>query len=487
MPWKRSITNRGAALCSAALALVITAAVLPATSLHAGVQKQTFVTSRGLKVKVLADSTMDFLHAELLVFYKDKYKNPAIPTLTLLNLFDKEVNKSGSSLLSILRRLGNDYEVEQTPEYFILKVNFLPDKLQQFAHLIKGIYSYKPLMNIKINPDSYTFRKREQDTAEKFKDSIDNYWKRYYKKKNWEEDTAYQIAYSTIFQGDPLGNSLVTASSLKNATLGQVRTFYQRAFRLPNSLLIIKGDFKPHLMRGYLSDEFSSFKKQVPEVPVDKEILINNERKVVVYSVKTGESPVIYWFEAIEPLNREQHIPYLVLNNILFGFPFGRIYRSPAETGFSYNNLEIRSEITNHEKVSVICNTIELRPKDIERFIRIADREKKKLSIKKVERIEYLNTLSYFAGKIKVDSQFFDNDINHEILVSSYPFKRTDLMDPNGQPTQLVSLDGLNQQIENPKSFDNSPRGTIVIVGDYDIIRRYLKEIKPIVYNYEQR
>lgn len=480
----RSNKTRRKALCTAALAVVLSAAVLPAVSLHAGVQKLTFTTSKGLKVKVLTDSTMDFVHAELLVFYKDKFKNPAIPTLTLINLFDKDVNPSGSNLMSILKRLGNDYEVEQTPEYFILKVNFLPDRLQQFAHLVKGVYSYKPFMNIKINPDSYTYRKREQDTAEKFKDSVDNYWKRYYKKEDWAQDTAYQIAYSMLFQGDPLGNSLVTASSLKSATLAQVRTFYQRAFRLPNSLLIIKGDFKPHLMRGYLSGEFSSFKKQIPEVPVDKEIQINNERKVVIYSIKNGESPVLYWFDAIEPLSDEQHISSLVLNNVLFGFPFGRIYRNPAETGFSYNNLEIRSEITNHEKVSVICNTIELRPRDIEQFIRIADREKKKLSIKKVERIEYLNTLSYFAGKIKVDSQFFDNDINHEILLSSYSFKRTGLMDPNLQPTQFISLEGLNEKIENPKNFDNSPRGTIVIVGDYDIIRRYLKDIKPIVYNY---
>jgi hypothetical protein len=461
------------------------AAALLMTTVHlcAVVQKHTFKTSKGLKVKLLVNPTMDFIHAELLIFHSGKYNNPAIPIVTLMNLFDKDVNKSGSGLVNILKRMGNDFEVEQTPDYLVFKINFLPDKLQLFARFLKGVYTYKPLSNIKINPDSYTFRKRERDTRKKFNDSITNYWRYFYKRENWKRDIAYQIAYSKLFPGNSLGNTLITAEALKQVSLSRVRTFYQRAFRLPNSLLIIKGNFNHHLVRVYIKSEFASFKKQVPEVPVEEKLRIINKREIVVYHFNSHEQPVMFWFEAIEPLNKERHIPLLVLNNILFGFPSGRIYRNARET--KLNNLDIRSEITNQENVSVICNTIELRNRDIEKFIRLTDRERKKMTIKRVERKEYLNTLSYFYGKIKVATHHFDSDINHEILTSFYPFKKADFMRPAARAQfAKFTLNGLNEQLEESKNGSNSPKGVIVIVGSYDLIRRYLKTIKPVVFNY---
>ncbi len=464
--------------------LFMAAALLAATAdVTAVVQKHTFITSKGLKVKLLADPTMDFIHAELLIFHSGKYNNPAIPALTLMNLFDKGVNKSGSSLMNALKRMGNDFEVEQTPDYLVFKINFLPDKLQQFARFLKGVYTYKPLLNIKINPDSYTFRKREQDTREKFNDSIANYWRYFFKKENWKRDIAYQIAYNKLFPANSLGNTLITAEALKQASLSRMRTFYQRAFRLPNSLLIIKGSFSRHLVRAHINGEFASFRKQTPEVPVKDKLRIRHEREIVVFNFNSQEPPVIFWFEAIEPLDNEHHLPLLVLNNILFGFPTGRIYRSAREANL--NNLDIHSEITNQEDVSVICNTIELRYRDIEKFIRLTDRERKKMTVKRVERKEYLNTLSYFYGKIKVDTHHFDSDINHEILTSFYSFKKGDFWTPAAKARFAnFTLDGLNEHLEESKNDTNSPKGVIVIVGNYDLINRYLETIKPVVFNY---
>jgi predicted Zn-dependent peptidase len=462
------------------------AAALLATAANVGaaVQKHTFITSKGLKVKLLLDPTMDFIHAELLIFHKGKYNNPAVPALTLMNLFDKNVNKSGSGLMNALKRMGNDFEVEQTPDYLVFKINFLPDRLQQFARFLKSLYSYKPLLNIKINPDSYTFRKREHDTREKFNNSTANYWRYFFKKENWKRDIAYQIAYNKLFPGSSLGNTLITAEALKQASLSRVRTFYQRAFRLPNSLLIIKGSVSPHLVRAYINGEFASFSKQIPEVSVEEEKLrIHHEREIVVFNFNSQEPPVMFWFNAIQPLDNERHIHLLVLNNILFGFPTGRIYRSAR--GADLNNLDIQSEITNQENVSVICNTIELRCRDIEKFIRLTDRERKKMTVKRVERKEYLNTLSYFYGKIKVDTQHFDSDINHEILTSFYPFKKGDFWTPAAKARFAnFTLDGLNEHIEESKNGGNSPEGVIVIVGNYDLIKRCLETIKPVVFNY---
>ncbi|MDQ1353230.1 MAG: zinc protease [Acidobacteriota bacterium] len=444
--------------------------------------KQSFTTPKGLKVTTLNNPVMDFVHAELLIFHNGKFNNPAIPTLTLLNLFDRNVNQSGSYLLDILERLGNDFEVEQTADYLSLKVNFLPEKFQQFARFLKGLYSYTPFLNIKINPESYTFRKREHDALQKIEESVANYWRYFFRRENWKREIAYQIAYSKLFPGSSLGNTLITAEALKEATLPDVRAFYQRAFRLPNSLLVLKGNIDSQIARAYLNSEFSFFKEQVPEVAIEEKLNITDKREIIVFNINNADSPFMYWFEPIEPLGNEEHIPLLVLNNILFGFPVGRIYLGARE--MDMGNLDIHSEVTNQKDVSVICNTIELRFRDIENFIQLADHERKKLTIKKVERNEYLNTLSYFYGKIKVDTQSFENDINHEILTSFYSFKTEHFMNPDSQAqVAQFTLTGLNEHIEDSRSFVDSPRGVIVIIGNYELMSRYLKTLRPVVYN----
>lgn len=475
---------RIAPLAAALIAVVVIASLTIPAAVEAVVRKESFTTSKGLKVKLLVDDTMTFIHAELLVFYKGKFSNPAVPALTFLNLFDKDVNKSGSNLMGMLKRMGNDYEVEQTPEYLAFKINFLPDKLHQFAKFVKGVYTYKPLQNLKINPDSYTYQKRKRDAERKFTDSLNNYWKYFYRRNDWKRDIAYQIAFDTLFKGSALGKTLITKSALRETSLPRIRNFYNRTFRLPNSLLIIKGNIKPHLVRAYLNSEFASFKQQVPEVPIQEEMRINNQRKVIVYDSISNELPVMFWFEAIKPLSDESHIPELVLNNILFGFPLGRIYNSARKQGFNTGNIEIHSEINNHEKVSVICNTVHnLRFRDIERFVGLADRERKRLAKKKIERKEYLNVLSYLYGKIEVNSQHFDNDINHEILLSFYPFKNGHFLKSNTPSQQFVTF---TKQVEKTRKNHNSPKGVIVIVGNYDMIRRYLTNLKPVVYNYSR-
>ncbi len=480
---KRSDHFRTVSLTAALLAAAVVSLVLPGT-VDAVVKKESFTTAKGLKVKFLVDNTMDFIHAELLVFYKGKYTNPAVPALTFLNLFDKDVNRSGSSLLSMLKRLGNDYEIEQTAEYLAFKINFLPDRLQQFARFVKNLFSYKPLQNLKINPDSFTYRKRERDADRKFADSVSNYWKYFYRRKEWKRDMAYQIAFDAMFKGSAMAKTLITKDALQDASLLKLRNFYHRAFRLPNSLLIVKGNFRPHLIRAYITGEFASSRKQVPEVPVQEELKVGKERKVIVYDSGTSEPPVMFWFEVIEPPSHESHIPMLVLNNILFGFPLGRIYLNARGREFNMGNLEIHSEMNTHEKVSVICNTVHnLRFRDIERFVGLADRERKRLTKRKVERKEFLNVLSYLYGKIEVNSRQFDNDINYEILISFYPFSKGHFLKSNAPSQQFVTF---TKQIEKTKNIENSPKGTIVIVGSYNILRHYLKNLKVTVYNYKK-
>jgi hypothetical protein len=101
--------------------------------------REVFSTSgpQDIKLKIIKDPNMNFIHAELAIFYKNKNVNPAIRHLTMLNVFDEDVNQGGSGLLNTLKKLGNDFEVLDRPDYLLLKINFLQDRLPIFGQCLQ--------------------------------------------------------------------------------------------------------------------------------------------------------------------------------------------------------------------------------------------------------------------------------------------------------------------------------------------------------------
>ena len=124
--------------------------------------------------------------------------------------------------------------------------------------------------------------------------------------------------------------------------------------------------------------------------------------------------------------------------------------------------------------------------KDIEKLIFLEESEKKKLKIMKVGRNDYLNSLNYFYGKLKIDSEKFDNDVQIEIDKSLYNlknnyFKKLPVKFDN--IIHYVSLNELNQTISNSITFKNTRRNftseLIIIVGNAKQILRYFTVLKP--------
>ncbi len=443
------------------------------------VKKQSFTTKKGLEVRLLADRTMEYVHAEILIFYKGKFENPAVPSLTLASMFYKGDGRGNSALISPLKKMGFDYETERTADYLVIRVNFLPDKLLTFIRFAKGIFAYRLFENVKNNPVAVFNERRQRAMRRQLQDSRKNYWRDFLRKENWKQEIAFQIAYDRLFAGHPLSRGMITAENLADATETAVRRFYQRVFRLPNGLLIMKGKLTPPLIKAYLRSEFDSFKKQEPEVPVNKKLVVDNQRKVIVFSRNTPEMPVLYWFDAMKPESAEARLSFMGVHHILFGFPYGRIHL--AAHSKRLNKLEIQAQMLNHPEAAVICNIVRLRPRDIEPFIRLVDHEKKQLSIKKIDHREYLYTAAYFNGMVKVDTQHVESDINQEILSAYNSVRQEPKIEPvsGSSPFSKASL---NRQVDGLKMYKDSKTGVIVIVGNYDMIRPYLKTLRHTVF-----
>lgn len=421
---------------------------------------ESFTITRGMEVDILKEKEIPFVHAELVIHYRETSPNPAVPYLTFLNIFDKDLINSDTTVLNILKRLGNDFQVEHRPDFILLKVNFLPQRINLFIRLLKTIFNYRPFLEIDINPATYIQRKRKIDTRERFQDSVANYWKYYFKKPGWKKMLAYQVAYHYLFPGSILGKTLITPSGLKAVKIEHLNNFYRRAYRLQHSQLFLKGKIdNPAVVYGSIERAFAARKVDLKPFKSDK-IKAADQKTIIVFNVRTHELPVVFWFEPVNTSKRNL-VPVMVLNSLLFGYPAGRIFIS-ATRFMNMSGLRLATEMVSHKGMSVICNTIRVRYRDLEEFILLAEREQKKLDIKGVGRREFLDTVSYISGRLKVDTKNIANDI--EMNIVDLP-----VVSP---PPSFASLG---------KDSDGRLSPVIVIVGDIQVISRYLGRLKPRV------
>jgi len=410
----------------------------------------SFTCTKGLRLRVLASDQIPFIHAQLVIYYNEKVKNPAIPYLTLLNIFERNLKGDDTPLLSILKKLGNDYQVEHRPDFLLFKINFLPDKILLFTRFLKALYSYKPFLELNSPTSSYVDEKQKLNTETRFKDSIANYWNYFFRQQDWKIRIAYQIAYHHWFPSSIMGNILITPDSLKDVSLDQLRSFYERTYQLSNSLLIIKGNIgQPAILHGHIERTFASFKKHPPLEPAVEKLTPNPESKIIIFNTNNDDSPIMFWLQAVPTYNNRNPLASLVLNNILFSYPTGRIYLNSRY--LNINNLRMETQMENHQALTVICNIIRLRYVDTRNFIVLVERERKKLRGQEVDRIEYLNTLSNIYGRLEVNTQYFENDISLEIMKTEYY-------------AQKVTLASLNQKVEQLN------QEVIVIVGNAKLI-----------------
>lgn len=416
-----------------------------------------------MQIKMFVVPENNLSHAELIIFFNNK-SNPTISYLTVENIFNQDIHDSDTDLLSAFRRLGNDFEIEKRVDYLKISLNFLSDRVSQFAHLLNEFFSYKSF------------------SLKRFNKSISQYWKNCKSREGWEKKLARQYAYAHLFPGHFMGNSIVDPDSLTKINLAQIRSFYRNTFRQENSMLFLKGGINPHITFGLIEKSLKSHRTQDPVKPPDDQLSVSSSRKLIILDVLGTETPQIFWFQAIPPLGDPGHMYWVIMNNILYDYPFGEVFKKASFFGFR-NIRKIDSDIEYHQLVSVICNTIRMNYSEIERFILMADNEIRKLGKRNIDRKEYLDSLNYFLGKSKVDSIDFDYDIRQDILKTILNLDRRPIhISP--KIFEQVTLNGLNQFVRNFSSLsrDNNDLEMpeiIVIAGNARLIKGYLNVLKP--------
>lgn len=434
---------------------------------HLGADTRQFSlsTAKGFPIRVLQDNEMHFVHAELFIFLDSStqnYNSLIISQLTILNMFARELNSPSSNLLDSLLRLGNDYQVEQTPEYIKLSINFLPDRLASFTKVLRDIFTYQ---SFHLN---------------KFNLSKAKYWSFFVKNRDWKKDIAFLLAYQQIVGNFYFSQGLVIQEFINGINLAQLRSFHLKTFRIDNSLLIIKGNVNPYIVLGLLEKDLPVLAR-TPAKSKKEAIKIHSGRKIFVLNNNVSDYPMIYWFDVAPPLTDVNYLPFFIGNFALFGFPGGRIYQS-ERSQVLLGGYKVSTDIYSLKNFTVFCNYLRLNYADLENFLLLVDQERKKFSVRSIVRKEYLDALNYYLGRAQVETGNYAYGMQQMLDRYQTPPASPLPSARNSESAREVTFERVVQVMDTLMGYKHKTgireRGIIVLIGNANLIINNLKILK---------
>ncbi len=425
----------------------------------------SFSTSKGLAVKVLQDNDMPFIHAQLLIYLDSStqnYSTLAISQLAVMNMFERSLNSPPSNLMDMLQRQGNDFLVEQNPEFIKISMNFLPDRLAAFSKLLKEIFNYQ---SFHLN---------------RFNNSKEKFWSLFTKNQDWKKEAALLLAYQQMVGNFFFTRGFLLQNVLKGINLAQLRSFLLRTFRPDNALLILKGKMNPYFILGMIE-------KDLPQPPArpaksgKSEVTLQIGRRVFILNINATDQPMVYWFDAAPAAVSDDFPPYAIGNFSLFGFPGGRIYQSERNR-MLMSGYKVTTDTIFLRDFTIFCNYLRMNYNDLENFLLLVDQERRRFNVRPIERKEYLDALNYYIGQAQVATGHFNYGLQGEIDRFHGQGAAQAVAKVGREIFQEVSLNRvlqvMDEQMGSKHNVGNREKGIVVIIGNADLVLKSLKLLK---------
>ena len=433
--------------------------------LDAEMRQFSFSTSKGMQINVLQENEMPFVHAQLLVFLDEStqnYNSLLISQLTVMNMFARELSFPSTNLLDSLFRLGNDYQVELTPEYIKISLNFLPDRLASFTKLFMEIFNYQ---SFHLN---------------KFNLSKENFWSFFIKNKDWKKEIAFFLAYQQIIGNFYFSQGLLIREFINGINLAQLRSFHLKTFKPDNSLVILKGKVNPYIALSQIEMDLSPWNRPLTKSKKE-EINVNPSRKIFILNSAAADFPMIYWFDVAPTVSDVDYLPFFIGNFTLFGFPGGRIYQS-ERSQFLQGGYKVSTDIYSLKNFTVFCNYLRLNYGDVENFLLLVDQERKKISARSIAKKEYLDALSYYLGRAQVETGSLDYGMQQ--VIDRFQAQSVPSLQPQRgpEPVREVTFERVVQVMEDLMGYKHKggirEKGIIILIGNANLIVNNLKILK---------
>lgn len=140
-----------------------------------------------------------------------------------------------------------------------------------------------------------------------------------------------------LFGDHPYQNACHNEDVIRNIDRKNILDFYEKYYRPNNARLLLVGSLSLPVATRRVSHYFNTWRRQDIDRPVIPELEPNHERRVCFVDLPQAREATLVVGNLIFPVGDPDYFPFLVLNQVLGGTPYSRLFMNLRESrGIAY-------------------------------------------------------------------------------------------------------------------------------------------------------
>jgi zinc protease len=409
----------------------------------------------GLLLAVVARPEQPLISLELVIMAGESRSPQRLPGLAS---FTAEMLSRGTPLVSAgdleekIDAIGGDFSTTTTPDFSRFSFHFLPGDLDRALEILSWMV---------LEPD---FNDREV-TALKRTDFYD-----LKQKQRDPEFVGRRQLLRLLFADHPYRQAFYNEDAFRTLTRKEIQGFYESYYRPNNALIVLAGNLDLAAAARKVSHFFNTWPKKDMEDPPLPSPQPNSGSRFCFVDLPQAKEATLVIGNLISPLAEPEYYPLGVLNQVLGGTPFSRLFMNLREAKeYAYSAF---SRLDFFRACACYSVTAQVIPSASGPAIREILRELERISREKVSNFELEQAKSYLIGQ--------------------FPIRIARLDELGRQVAELLAFSSVDSrwsrflenitQVDADRIFEVAqkyllPQPLVVIVGDKNVLLDQLRDL----------
>ena len=416
---------------------------------------ESMTLMNGLTVAVAPRAGQPYCSLELVIMAGESQSPAELPGLAS---FTAEMLRRGSYQLSAsdleerIEAMGGTLSVTTTPDCTYFSFQFLEEHFDEAMDILARMvlqpgFSDREVVSLR-RILLYDLRQRQRDPA----------------------FVGRRQLYRILFEEHPYLKYCLNEDVFRSITRKDIQSFYDRFYRPNNAVLVLTGNLNLAVAVRKVSHALNTWpREEVDRPPLPSPDVWDGDKVCFVDLPRAREATVIVG-NVIFPLADPDYFPFAVLNQLLGGTPFSRLFMNLRENKeFAYNAY---SELDLFRSGGVYVVTARVVPSAVFATIREIFLELERAAREKVSTFELEQAKSYLIGHFPV--QISGPKEFSRRVVDLVTFSLGDAY-WNRFYDNIMQVDA-DRIFEVAQEYLR-PRPVVVIVGDKDVLLDQLRDV----------
>jgi len=337
----------------------------------------------GLTLAVASRPDQPFISLELVILAGESQSPQSLPGLAS---FTAEMLSRGTPLVSAadmeerIDAIGGDFSTTTTPDFSRFSLHFLDGFLDQALEalslmVLQPDFSDREIVALK-RTQFYDLRQKQRDP----------------------EFVGRRQLLRILFKEHPYRQSFYSEDVIKNLTRKDIQVFYDLYYRPNNALIVLAGNLNLAIAARRVSHFLNTWPARDMERPLLPSPQANAEERFCFVDLPQAKEATLVIGNLISPLAEADYFPLAVLNQVLGGTPFSRLFMNLREAKeYAYSAF---SRLYHFRSCGYYAVTAAVIPSASSASIREILRELDRISREKVSNFELEQAKSYLIGHL---------------------------------------------------------------------------------------